>query len=400
MSDAKNDLIDRVSTQFVSQLTPGYLRFFGLRSSYFNTGRPAQVTEQALNDPSVMNRIFDDITLDSKTKEEFFQAIIQSKDPIHEYLVPLINTIENRMFDPDHKDFNEKIRSDYAKYTELRKKFEDDTFHDTMLRAIGSACLSFASDILSKKLKDSTSDDSRQSLARQFSTKIATPFDEYIKILTGQKLQQDVNNSQDKTVSMGEKSNVPRLKLFTLILRALLSLVRIFTRRHRSAQDLGLDSVDRDMHMDVVSGLLEEKIGKLITIVDRALDKLAHQNDSINDAQQKFIQGISIFRDNLEGLIEEIRDSRDMGFDCGAKIQTGLVGLCTSFSDRAETYFQEQGEKMPNSQDREVVDDLIKDLTKDLTPTLADPTPHSATDPEESSEHNASPPSNRSRSPR
>lgn len=376
MTQAKNDLIKHISRQFVSQLTPGYLRALNITSGYFNSERATSVANKVITtkDPDVLNRIFDGVVLDAYTTEQFYQAVMASQDPIKEYLVPLIAVISTQILDPEKKNLHPMIRADFKKYDEVRKFFTDVHFHDVMLRATASACLAMLVDLQTKKTEYlmATKNESDQLKARgmnqKFTNKISGPFDSYLSTLTAERFENDLNSLKNFDAATIQPD---RLKFFTILLRALYSLILSWTGNHLHTASAEMNPTDEQSNMELTmpsDSPIELKINDLLSVLNEVLVMIKPYNED-----DKVVEVIKTFKDNIFGLTDEIKDSREYGIDFEKKVTTGFEKLCEGFTDRIDTYLKEHaGDVLP--EDKIAIAGVIEQLMRSLRSQPSTPT--------------------------
>lgn len=366
MTQAKNDLIKNISRQFVSQVTPGYLRSINITPGYFNSERARDVANKAINtnDPSVLNRIFDGVVLDTYTTDQFYQAVMASEDPVKEYLVPLVAVISAQILDPEKKDLNPIIRSDFKQYAEVRKLFTDTDFHDVMLRATASACLAMLVDLQTKKTEFliATQIESDQLKARnmnqRFTNKISGPFDSYLSTLKSEKFKNDLDSLKDFDAAAMQPD---RLKFFTILLRALYSLILSWRGTHlqttSAAMNPSLGLTNTPSHSPI-----EQKINVLLGVLDEFQIMIQPYTD---DANAEVIKVMTTFRENILALTSEIEDSREFGIDFEQKVTIGFDTLCEGFTERMESYLQKHaGDAVP--EDKITIARVVEQLMRSV----------------------------------
>ena len=142
MTQAKTDLINKITSQFKAQITPGVLRKMRVTSGYFNTGLPLQYKHKVIDkgDLGHLVRIFDSVKVDRSTTEQLYYAVMQAKDPVQEILVPLLGSISEQIFEANLPELDPSIRQDFKQYAAIRQKYSDEDFKKIILRAILSGC--------------------------------------------------------------------------------------------------------------------------------------------------------------------------------------------------------------------------------------------------------------------
>lgn len=339
MSQTKIEMINKVASQFKAQITPGILRNMGITSGFFNTGLPSTYKQKVIgNDLGQLTRIFDSVKLDRSTTEQFYSAVTHAQDSVQEILVPLLGAISDELFDLNLPELRADIREDFKQYEELRQKFSDDEFKTIMLKAALSGCSSILTGFHDQKAKSvRKSDPDREHAFNQaFMNKVALPIDAYSSNLTPDILTGDrerFNQSSSAFLPQSQSSQKNRFWFINVIVQAFLSLVNIFSGKTSASFSSESDGQIELANM-VEDSPIEKKVLALLQAADSVLDILepACKDSKKDDLAQTILQEITLFRENLAGLREEIADSRAEGIVFETKVEMGFKDLCNSFS--------------------------------------------------------------------
>lgn len=370
MGKAKIELINEITRQFVAQITPGFLRSLNITSGYFNTERTLSIEDKALlnQDTSVINRILDGVNLDASTKQQFYAAVMQSNDQVHELLLPLIESIAKEIMTPERDHLKENIRKDFKKYNDVRKLFSDTGFYDVILRAIGSACLANLTDLQTKKtaalIATQAAADQLEArrLNTQFGNKISNPFDLYISSLNAERFKADLDRFmpiQPPAFQEGEAFN--QNWFIAMVVRALVYLVSLFSGRSQAYQPAGQSEHIHELEMVDVESPIEVKIQKVSMVVQHVLTTLS----PLCEPQDPVLTTIQKFANHLRDLADRIVDSRSMEMDFEAGVTKDFNDFCEKLCDQLGPHMQilEQGN---GATEQAAVQRVITELTRNL----------------------------------
>jgi hypothetical protein len=370
MGQNNSELISNIARQFASQITPGFLRTLNFTSGYFNAGRTLDVENQAITnqDPSVLNRIFDSVIVDTATRAQFYKAVIDSQNPIDEILLPLIDAIEKKIMNSDRTGLNSTISADFKKYAEIQKLFSDnDTFRDVMLRAIASACSANLADFVSRKIKPLMRINSEanqleiQSINRVFSSKISLPFDNYIGSLTAEKFQTDLNSifsARPPQVQDGVQQD--RHWFVAMVLKAFQNLIYLLSGQGSKHQGDVLFECSSDVKRAAMSSEIEPRVQALLFVANNVVETIRSC-----EKYSELLANVEKFSIDLSGLIMEIDDRRELKMS-EEPVETGFKSLCANFSKILDSQIQDQ---QYGEQEHAEVMGIVNELTKQVSPS-------------------------------
>lgn len=267
------------------------------------------------------------------------------------------------MFDANRLDLKEKIRADFEHYAEVRKQFSDTDFQNIILRAILGACSAMLVDYQSHKIKSlqTTDPQAAQDQNKLFSAKISLPIDAYAMTLTAAKLQDDV-----ESIPSHDPSQLTQQECHWFVAE-LLPIVNAFARPKR-CRDEDTYLPQEIMHHPAES-VIEGRVSAMLEVVDKILDTIESSCASDEDSQNLLHQ-LTIFRANLFGLIIEIEERREEGYDVETSVQLAFSGLCRGFYYRVNALIQR--ESTFHSQNETMLFASIKALADQLDPDASD----------------------------
>jgi tRNA(Ser,Leu) C12 N-acetylase TAN1 len=370
MSLSKEELIKTVQAQFVRQITPNFLRKLRITSGYFNQGLPLMYKNKLLNKPDdkgQIMRIFDSLQLDSDTIEQFYTAVMQSDDPVKEYLVPLVGTIAEQIFEPDSSALKANIREDFLEYDKVRELYTPAEFKNVMLQAIATGCTAMLTDFHTKKMERyPIGSDTRSNLGKQLSAKITGPFDGYTILLTEEKLKRDLESQRDLLENVAQTPEQQRT-LISIVIRALLAIVNALLGR--ANQD---DYVQVELSEFTKESAVEKRVKYLLAVVDKTLDSIEPKCGPDDAWAKSLVAKVSQFRDNLANIRDTIDMSREEGIDFEAKATSDFEGFCTRYSE-------ELGELIKNNAEQNTAETalLLNETVQKLIETISPQTDES-----------------------
>lgn len=330
MSLSKIELLRVIRDEFVSSIMPSSLRKAGLSYGYFNSGlRHDYIKKVKSGGQGFMLRIFDSIHLDPLTSQQFYDDVMQSDDPVQEYLIPLVGAISEQLFEPDSCDLNATIRADFKDYAAIKAQYANEIeFKNIIIKAIGAGCTAMLTEIHKKKMARYPVDsDEREFLANQLSAKITVPLDGYVMSLTANKLARDLS-SQGSILRDIDQVEAPD-RTFAWVFAIIQALLAFINRLRGNASDdfqdgLELASIQKDSPV-------ETKVLSLIKILDASLDTLEPVTDPSDQIQQSLLDRVKEFRQNLVNVQDTISTSREMGLPFEDKAMSDFDAHCTKY---------------------------------------------------------------------
>ena len=378
MTLTKSELIHSVASQFKAQIKPGMLRKLHITSGFFNTGLPAEYKRKTIgNDLGQLTRIFDSVTLDRSTTEQFYNAVLLTDDPVQDILVPVLGLIADDLFAQDQPELHEDIKKDFKQYNEVRSKFTDEKFKKVMLDAALIGCSSILTGFHKHHTESLRSVDMDEELRlnKQFMAKVAGPIEKYTLLLTPEKLAEDRALSQQNSPEQPRRSG-----LVLMIIRALLSIVNIFSRKTNSEPGVQLE-----LRNIVKESPIENKVRTLFKAVDSVFNMLnpACQEAEAASVEQVILKEVRRFRAHLDSLITEIEDSREEHMEFEVKVELGFNSACESFSNQMNEFIKK--DDVLSTAEQETMVALVQDLIAQISPSLEKTEDLNATDDESDS---------------